>query len=130
MSDPTPHITSKSGLSENVTGAIAYITFIPALLFLLIEPYNKNAFVRFHAFQSLLLCLAAVVIDVALSVVLALVPVFVPFLHFALWQIVQLFWLAVWIVCIVGAYNGRRTKLPVIGLIAEQQSVREGIPLH
>lgn len=130
MSDSTPHLTSKTGLSENAAGAIAYITFIPAILFLLIEPYNKNGYVRFHSFQSLLLCLAAIVVDVALSVVLGFLPVFVPFLHFALWQIVQLFWLVAWIFCIVNAFTGKRFKLPVIGSIAEQQSIREGIPLH
>jgi len=32
---------------------VAYITIIPAIIFLVMEPYNKNKFVRFHAFQSL-----------------------------------------------------------------------------
>lgn len=120
MPETTPDLASKSGLSENAAGAIAYITFIPAILFLILEPFNRNTYVRFHAFQSLLLCGAAVVINIALSVILA----FAPFLHFALWGLIQLCWLIVWLVCIVNAYTGKRFKLPVIGPVAEQQSMR------
>src|ERR1700726_518977 len=35
------------GLTQTVAGALAYVTIIPAILFLVIEPYNKDRFVRF-----------------------------------------------------------------------------------
>ena len=38
-----------SGLSDTAAGALAYVTIIPAIIFLLVEPYNKNSFVRFHS---------------------------------------------------------------------------------
>ena len=51
---PAPAIAvTAAGLSDNAAGAIAYITFIPALIFLLVEPYNRKAFVRFHSFQCI-----------------------------------------------------------------------------
>ena len=36
------------GLADNVAGLLAYLTIIPAIIFLVIEPFNKNRFVRFH----------------------------------------------------------------------------------
>ncbi len=36
-----------AGLTDNVAGLIAYITIIPAIIFLVIAPYNKSRFVRF-----------------------------------------------------------------------------------
>ena len=34
-------------LPENIAGGVAYVTFIPAIVFLLLEPYKENRFVRF-----------------------------------------------------------------------------------
>ena len=45
--------TAAAGLTDNVAGALAYLTIIPAILFLVLEPFNKRRFVRFHAFQSI-----------------------------------------------------------------------------
>src|ERR1700760_4654206 len=44
---------SAAPLADNVAGMLAYFTIIPAIVFLLIEPYNRNRFVRFHCFQCL-----------------------------------------------------------------------------
>ena len=41
------------GLSDTAAGALAYITFIPAIIFLVMPPYNTKPFIRFHAFQSI-----------------------------------------------------------------------------
>jgi len=40
MNDPTPSTVSQSGLSDNAAGGLAYITVIPAIIFLILEPYN------------------------------------------------------------------------------------------
>jgi hypothetical protein len=42
-----------------VAGMLAYFTIIPAIIFLLIEPYNRNRFVRFHSFQCLFVAVSA-----------------------------------------------------------------------
>ena len=51
-------------LPENVAGALAYFTFIPAIVFLSRPPYKKNRFLRFHSLQCLLLC--GILIGIAL----------------------------------------------------------------
>ena len=61
MSDP-----NQSGLSDNAAGGLAYVTFIPALIFLLVEPFNKNPYVRFHSWQSIFLIIAWIAADVVL----------------------------------------------------------------
>src|ERR1700679_2673701 len=52
---PTPSQPVQSGLSENAAGALAYVTIIPAIIFLIVEPYNRNPFVKFHAWQIIFL---------------------------------------------------------------------------
>ena len=61
---PVPPQAAQSGLSDNAAGAIAYITIIPAIIFLLVEPYNKSSFVRFHAWQSIFLGIAAIAVGI------------------------------------------------------------------
>ena len=120
-----PNITAaNSGLSDNAAGAIAYLTIIPAIVFLVVEPYNKNSYVRFHSFQCIFLCVAAIVLDIAFGIVLTIVTMMFPLAFFGvfLWPIVNLFWLAVVIICIVNAYQGKRFKLPIIGDLAEKQA--------
>ena len=108
------------GLTENVAGALAYVTIIPAVLFLIIEPYNKNRFVRFHAFQSIFFHVAWIVLWIALGIFGHL-----PFLGWAsllLWPLIGLAGFLLWLVLVFKAYQGKTFKLPVIGDMAEKQA--------
>ena len=62
----------QSGISDNAAGAISYLTFVPAIVFLVLAPYNANPYVRLHAWQSIFLNVAAFVTYVAISIVLVL----------------------------------------------------------
>lgn len=121
----TPPPPGQSGLSDNAAGAIAYLTIIPAIIFLLIEPYNKNSFVRFHSFQCIFLCVAAIVVDIAFGILLFIVAMISPMLGlagtFLLW-LLSLFWLGVVILCIIKAAQGHRFALPVVGAFAAKQA--------
>jgi uncharacterized membrane protein len=115
-----PAITS-SGLSENSAGGLAYLTFIPAIIFLVMEPYNRNPFIKFHAWQSILLT-GAWVAWVIVRVILGLVLHFMWFLWFAIGAVVGLAFFILWLVAIVQAFNGKKFSIPVIGAIAEKQA--------
>jgi len=108
------------GLTDNVAGALAYVTFIPAIVFLVLEPYSKNRFIRFHSFQCLFLAGALFALGIVLSII-SMVPflglVTIP-LGFALWVGT----IVVAIILIVKAYQGQKFKLPVIGDMAEKQA--------
>jgi uncharacterized membrane protein len=116
-----PEETPQTGLSDNAAGALAYFTPIPAIIFLLVAPYNQKSSIRFHAWQSILLFLAAVVIDMALGIVLSVTVLFVGFYVLGLvWRLIELCWLAIWLVPVYNAFNGKIFKLPVIGDLSEK----------
>ena len=113
------------GLSENIAGAIAYLTFIPAILFLRKPPYQQNRFVRFHSFQCLLLWVAGLALAAALKLlflILVAIPVLGPLLVTLISVVTVLAAFLLWIVLIIKAFQGEMFKVPVIGDLAEKQA--------
>jgi uncharacterized membrane protein len=111
-----------AGLSDNAAGALAYLTFVPAILFLLIPPYNTNRYVRFHAWQSLMLNVSAVLISFLMSFALVIFLVFEAELLVVFKQLVWLAWFVLWLMCFLKAINGQRFRLPILGELAERQA--------
>ena len=116
---------AQTGLSENAASGLAYVTFIPAIVFLATPPYNQNPNIRFHSWQSIFLTIAYIVVDVALTVLFRL-PFF-GFITLALWPLVGLAFLIIWLLVLIKAFNGQRFKLPIIGDLAEKQAGGSGI---
>lgn len=116
---PMP-VANAGGMTDNVAGMLAYVTIIPAIIFLVLEPYNKSRFVRFHAFQCIFLAVAAVVAHIILGV-LTVVP-FLVLLTFPLHALISLGWLILSIFLALKANQGQMYKLPTIGDIAEKQA--------
>ena len=109
-----------SGLADNVAGMLAYFTIFPAIIFLILEPYNRSRFVRFHAWQSIFFFAAVFAIRIVLSIF-----TFVPFMIFITGPLFLLVLLGMVIVCIIlmlKANQGQMFKLPVIGDLAEKQA--------
>jgi len=119
----TARAEAKTGpFSENLTAALAYLTFVPAILFLLLNPYNKNPFVRYHSVQCLLAWGAAILAAIVLKLVglvLFLIPVVGPLLVVLTWVIAGLAALSLWLVLVVKAFQGERFQLPMLGQFAE-----------
>jgi uncharacterized membrane protein len=116
---------STGGMADNVAGMLAYVTIIPAIIFLVMEPYNKNRFVRFHAWQNIFFHGAWIVIWIALmilSAVLAFIPVLGHLVAFLLWMVLAIGGIVIWIILLMKANGGQMWKLPVIGVMAEKQA--------
>lgn len=111
---------AQSGLSDNAAGAIAYLTFIPAIIFLVLEPYSKRPFVRFHAMQCLGLTVASVVLHFAIGLLVFALHGFT----FILSSLVSLVFFVLWLICIVSAAQGKWFKVPILGDFAQQQAQR------
>jgi uncharacterized membrane protein len=114
-------------LRENFAGALAYITFLPAIVFLFLDPYKRNPLVRFHSVQCLLFWLASLLVGVLLRLavlVLLFIPAVGPLLAVLLTVLVALAAVISWIVLIVKAVQGQRFRLPVIGQLADHYSGR------
>lgn len=114
---------AQTGLSDNSAASIAYITIIPAIIFLVMEPYNRKPFVRFHAMQ----CIGLHVLWFAVWIVLMILSAMLSMVHLGLltlilWPICWIGLVVLWVICIVSAAQGKWFKLPVIGDFARKQA--------
>jgi uncharacterized membrane protein len=114
--------TTQAGMSDNAIAAISYITFVPAIVFLVMPPYNSSSFVRFHCWQSIFLNIAAFVVSIVIGIALGMTMFFLPFVGLMISRLIWLGWVLLWILCLVNAINGKRFKLPLIGQLAEKQA--------
>ena len=117
-------IGMNAGLSDNTAAALSYITIIPAIVFLVLEPYNKVPLIRFHAWQSMLLFIGAVVLQFAVGMMHVFLH-FIPLIWilFALVQfLIGIGLFIVWLIAILKASKGEWYKIPVIGDFAEKQA--------
>lgn len=103
---------TSTGLQPNVAALLSYLAgFVTGIIFFVIEKDNK--FVRFHAFQSLVLFGGLFVVQMVLIFTIVLI-ILVPILNIAT--------LILWVVLMVKAYKGEMFKLPVIGDMAEKNA--------
>ena len=117
-----------TGMTNNVAGAFCYILgIITGVIFLVLEPYKNNRFVRFHAFQSILfwaVCFAFWIVWswVLVGMVFSVFGWGLLSLLGTLFLVVRLAMLAAWIFLMYKAYNNEEFKLPIIGDIAAKQA--------
>ncbi len=120
-SGPTPGpAVASAGLPDNLAGALAYFTFVPAVIFLVLEPYNKSRFIRFHAFQCLFLTAALFAVGIVLAIIAS-----IPFIGLITIPLHFLIWIGAIVVVVflmLKAYQNQMFKLPVIGDMAEKQA--------
>jgi uncharacterized membrane protein len=96
-----------SGVDANVAAALSYLVgCVTGIIFLLVEKDNK--FVRFHAMQSTLFFVAAILIDVLLQVVPIVGFLMVIFIVIPVSAVV-------WLLMMYKAYQGEEYKLPLVG---------------
>jgi uncharacterized membrane protein len=119
--------TASSGLASNIAAMLAYFTLIPAVLFLVIEPYNKDRYVRFHAFQSLFFHIAWIIAWIGMIFVgraLGLIPFVGWVIHALIDLVLFLGGFILWVILVIKAYGNQKFQLPVIGKMAEEQAVK------
>ncbi|RJQ10196.1 MAG: hypothetical protein C4558_05220 [Dehalococcoidia bacterium] len=112
-----------SGLSTNVASALCYLIPFASIAFLLIAPYSQNPTVRFHALQSLLLGVMAIVISIVLSTLVSMVYYMMPlsWLFLSMVQnLVSLAFLGAFLFLAFRAFQGEMTEIPVVGEYARK----------
>ena len=114
-----------SGLTSNVAAALAYILgFITGIIFLVIEPYKHDRFVRFHAMQSILYSACGIVFRIGWSILVsALVDVsgWAALVLVPVGLVISLALFGFWIFLMYQAYSNREFRIPIIGAIAAKQ---------
>lgn len=122
---PQPAATA-GGMTDNVAGLLCYVLgLLTGVLFLVLEPYNKNKFVRFHAFQSIFFNLAWIALWIVISIVGVLLVAVTHLFWFLISLLHLVMWLAglvIWILLLMKAYQGQKWHLPIIGPLAEKQA--------
>jgi uncharacterized membrane protein len=113
---------TQTGMKENVAGLLCYLLgWVTGLIFLIID---KRPFVQFHAKQS-------IVIFGGLSILRILLGIFlgVSFvggasagfsLAIALFDLLYLAGVILWIICMIKAYQGERFRVPVAADLSDR----------
>lgn len=111
-----PVLGTTGGIPDRAAGALAYVLLLPAIFFLLWPPFKRNRFIRFHAWQSILLTAVSIIVfGILLSMMGRVLVIFVSF-------ILALGWFILWLVLIVKALQGEMFGLPFLGRLADRQS--------
>jgi len=119
---PAP-VASAAGLTENAACALCYLLgLVTGILFLVLGPYSQNRNIRFHAFQSIFLNIAWIVIWVAIGILISMVHAMGVFYFAFLYPLVGLCFFILWIYLILMAYQGKTIVLPLIGPLAQKQA--------
>lgn len=112
--------TVSGDLKPNIAGMLCYpLLLLTGILFLVLSPYNKDRFVRFHAYQAIFFAIALFI----LSIVIGILGIPLPWrIERTLSNLHSLIWLAGTGWSMFQAYQGKTFKLPFIGDLAETQA--------
>ena len=121
-----PAATS-SAMTSNVAGCLAYaLLFITGILFLVMDPYKNDKFVKFHAFQSIFFSAVVIVFHIVWSILTGILGIltlgFLGLIMVMLSLVISLVFLGIWIFLMYKAYQNELYKAPIIGGLAAKQA--------
>jgi uncharacterized membrane protein len=127
LGTPQPSASFSKPIPSNGAAALAYLVgFITGIIFLVIEPYKRDSYVRFHAFQSIFLSVVYIAFFMvwgAISGTIAVISLgFLWSLLLLIWALLRLAFFALWLFMMYKAYNNERFMLPFIGPLAAKQA--------
>jgi uncharacterized membrane protein len=121
---PSANGIAGTGMASNLAAALSYFV-ITGIIFLVVDPYKRDKFVRFHSFQAIALWVVVIVFEIVWHMFtsigfLALGFFFVIFglVGFVIWLAVFVYWLFL----MYKAYNNETYMIPVIGEWALKQA--------
>jgi uncharacterized membrane protein len=122
-----PMPAAGAGLTPNVAGALAYLVgAITGILFLVIDPFKTDRFVRFHAFQSIFFNLAWIAFWILWTIIGLMLGAISHGLFFIIQLPINLLLFVggfcLWAYLMYTAYQGKTFQIPVIGALAASQA--------
>jgi len=107
-------------LNQKFMAALTYLLgFVTGAIFLTFE--KKDKFIRYHAYQSILVSILWLVVVIFIGIIPFPVPFLQSFINLLLW----IGFFVIWVFLMVKAFNGEQYKLPYIGEWAEKQVAKE-----
>ena len=127
MPAAAPMPAAGAGLTPNVAGALAYLVgAITGILFLVIDPFKTDRFVRFHAFQSIFFNLAWIAFWILWTIIGLMLGAISHGLFFIIQLPINLLLFVggfcLWAYLMYTAYQGKTVQIPVIGALAASQA--------
>jgi uncharacterized membrane protein len=133
VSSPEAAAVSDSGetgsktMDTNLAGTLTYLAgFVTGIVFLVLDPYKSNSFVRFHAFQSIFFNVAWIGFGIVWTILSAfLTPSTGGIFRLVMASMMVIFSLAgfgIWILLMYQAYQQKLFGLPILGKFAAQRA--------
>ena len=118
---------ASAGIQPNIAGALTYLAgFITGIIFLLIDPFKTDRFVRFHAFQSIFFNVAWIALWIGwmiLGILLgAITHGFFIFIQIPVDLLLAICGFCLWAYLMYSASQGKLFRLPIIGAVAAKQA--------
>lgn len=121
------HAPTSTGLQNNAVAALAYLGgLITGILFLVIDPYKTDRFVRFHSLQSIFFNVAWAAMWIAWMIVGLILGALTKGIFFLIEMPINLLLMVggfcLWAYLMYSAYQRKTFKLPIIGALAAKQA--------
>ena len=92
---------------SRLIAALSYLLgFVTGLVFLFVDPWDKDEYVRFHARQSIVFSVAVIAASIIVSVFVAVLPGGLGGLLRGLWRLVLILLALFWVFLMYKAYQG------------------------
>jgi uncharacterized membrane protein len=117
-----PAASTQSGLSENVAGLLCYLFgWVTGLIFFFTD---KRPFVRFHAAQSIVVFGGLHILSIVVGMLFGFSMMAGGWTGFslgiALFRLLQLLEVLLWILLMIKAYQGEKFRIPLAADLADQ----------
>ena len=127
VSAPVSSTVESPVISNNVAALLSYLLApLAGIVFLMIEPYKGNRWVRFHVFQSIFLFVGWIGLWIAWSVMSAALSTLSSGLSaliiLPIDVVLAIGGMAYWVFLMYEAYSGQRYEVPFVGRLAQQQA--------
>jgi uncharacterized membrane protein len=114
-------MNGEAAKQTNPVAALCYLGFfVTGVIFLYLEPYNRDEFIRFHARQSIGFTAAWFAVYIVLSVFIAVLPHPLSALLVIVEGFVDLAFAIFWLFLMYKAYTGERYRIPQLADVIDQ----------
>ena len=104
----------------NVIAALTYLLgFVTGLIFLYLEPYNQDEFIRFHARQSIGFSVAWFAIGVVFGVFISVLPHGLGAILSFILTLIDIALAVYWVFLMYKAYSGERYRIPELADVVD-----------
>ncbi len=111
---------SVRGPSQPIAALTYLLGFVTGIIFLYLEPYNQDDFVRFHARQSIGFSVLWFAVNVIVGVFVAVLPRALAGIFSFLEGLINLGFAIFWLFLMYKAYSGERYRIPELSNVIDQ----------